>query len=145
MYWHKNTELGTIKCVSYGFSIKKYNYLIKIHKITSTPSPSLKIKIYEYANIFHFRSFWIQDVSCFTVKSIVSVCALENWNSDGRTYFWVEEEFKIKIQLIWCHNCMILTVSEIFNPRHQWVHLHIKRKYAHSLHFIHFPKFWDPH
>ncbi len=46
---YKSTFLGKIMCVSFGFSSE-------VIKMTSTPSPSLKIQTYEYANIFYFKS-----------------------------------------------------------------------------------------
>ena len=59
-----------------AFPQKKINYL-KFLRIKSTPSPSVKIP--ETVNKLTFFKFncWTQDVSYFTVKFNLSVCALE--------------------------------------------------------------------
>ena len=66
---YKNTLLGTILCVWYSFSTNKIdNHLVKIVKITPTPSPPIKnCIIYEYT--------YLRDAN-FYVSITLKMCVL---------------------------------------------------------------------
>lgn len=53
---YKNTQLGIMLCVWYGFSTKRLNYLLEILKITFPDEK--KTLLHKYANIFSFEVFF---------------------------------------------------------------------------------------
>lgn len=79
MVWVEYNVCITIRLLIKSFKSLKWHLSYSLKKTVAIINKILKFRIYEYENHVLLSRFncWTQDASCFTVRSILSVCAME--------------------------------------------------------------------